>query len=146
LEIVIYKEIQRMGALAAALNPVVDEGVAVPNPVYTNIAKLYSNSKFSDVLKVVVDIAGGIIATFPTYEDLQREETRQIIAKYMRAAVDGEERIKIIELLRELVIGGGGWYLATMLHAEGSMEASKIELFRSYDYGEALELVKKLLE
>ena len=146
LEIVIYKEIQRMGALAAALNPVVDEGVAVPNPIYTNIAKLYSNSKFSDVLKAVVDVAGGIIATFPTYEDLQREETRRIIAKYMRAAVDGEERIKIIELLRELVVGSGGWYLTTMLHAEGSMEASKIELFRSYDYGEALELVKKLLE
>ncbi|MEM1596874.1 MAG: 4-hydroxyphenylacetate 3-hydroxylase N-terminal domain-containing protein [Pyrobaculum sp.] len=146
LEIVIYKEIQRMGAYAAALNPIIDEGIAIPNPVYTNIAKLYSNAKFSDVLKAVVDVAGGIIATFPTYEDLQKEETRKIISKYMRAAVEGEERIKIIELLRDLVVGSGGWYLTTMLHAEGSMEASKIELYRSYDYKEALELVKKLIE
>jgi len=146
LEIVIYKEVQRMGAIAAALNPVVDEGVAVPNPVYTNIAKLYSNSKFSDVVKALADVAGGIIATFPTYEDLQWEETRKYIVKYMRAAVDGEERVKIIDLVRELVVGGGGWYLTAMLHAEGSMEASKIELFRSYDYSEALKLVKRLLE
>jgi aromatic ring hydroxylase len=33
-----------------------------------------------------------------------------------------------------------------MMHAEGSMEASKMELFRSYDYGEALELVRRILE
>ena len=146
LEIVIYKEIQRMGALAAAMYPLIYENVAVPNPVYTNIAKLYSNSKFSDVLKAVVDIAGGIIATFPTYEDLKQEVTRKYIIKYMQAAVDGETRVKLIELLRELVVNGGGWYLTTMMHAEGSMEASKIELFRSYDYKEALELVEKLLE
>ncbi|AFA40686.1 Aromatic ring hydroxylase [Pyrobaculum oguniense TE7] len=146
LEIVIYKEIQRMGALAAAMYPIVQEGVAIPNPVYTNIAKLYSNAKFADVLKATVDVAGGIIATFPTYEDLENEATRKYISKYMRAAVDGETRIKIIELLRELVVGGGGWYLTTMMHAEGSMEASKLELFRSYDYKEALDLVERLLE
>ncbi|MCX8137320.1 4-hydroxyphenylacetate 3-hydroxylase N-terminal domain-containing protein [Pyrobaculum aerophilum] len=146
LEIVIYKEIQRMGALAAAMYPLIQEGIAIPNPVYTNIAKLYSNSKFSDVLKAVVDVAGGIIATFPTYEDLQNEITRKYVSKYMQAAIDGERRIKLIELLRDLVVIGGGWYLTTMMHAEGSMEASKLELFRSYDYKEALELVERLLE
>jgi len=145
LEIILFKEIQRMGALAAALHPLIQEGIAIPNPIYTNIAKLYSNSKFGDVLKSVVDVAGGIIATFPTYEDLRSETTRKYIVKYMQAAVDGESRLKIIELLRELVILGGGWYLTTMMHAEGSMEASKIELFRSYDYSEAVELVEKLL-
>ncbi len=145
LEIVIYKEIQRMGAIAAAMYPILQVGIAIPNPIYTNIAKLYSNAKFSDVLKAVVDIAGGTIATLPTYEDLRNETTRKYIIKYLQAAVDGESRLKVIELLRELVILGGGWYLTTMMHAEGSMEASKLELFRSYDYKESLELIERLL-
>lgn len=146
LEIIIYKEIQRMSAITAAMFPIVTEGIAVPNPMYTNIGKLYSNSKFSDVLKAVTDVAGGIIATFPTYEDLQNEEVRKYVEKYMRGAIEGVKRIKYIELLRELVVNAGGWYLTTMLHAEGSMEASKLELVRSYDYREALDLVEKLLE
>jgi len=35
--------------------------------------------------------------------------------------------------------------MTLMLHAEGSMEASKIELYRSYDYSEAENLIKNIL-
>ena len=75
-------------------------------------------------------------------EDLRSEE----IVKYLRGAVDGEERIKVLKLVKELAASSITGYLLTgMIHAEGSMEASKIELFRSYDYKDAEDLIKKIL-
>jgi 4-hydroxybutyryl-CoA dehydratase/vinylacetyl-CoA-Delta-isomerase len=32
-----------------------------------------------------------------------------------------------------------------MVHAEGSIEASRIELFRNYDFSEASTLIEKIL-
>lgn len=144
-DIIMYKEIMRMGALAASLQPLFDEGIAIPNPVYTNVSKLYSNKHFPEVLRGFVDIAGGIIATLPGEEDLAGGE-RGVFEKYLRGAVDGGLRIKILRLAKELGASSfTGYMLTLMLHAEGSMKASVLELLRSYDYSEARGLVKKLL-
>jgi aromatic ring hydroxylase len=145
LEIVMFKEIMRMGAFAAALKPILDEEIAVPNPIFTNIAKLYSNSKFPETVKSLIDIAGGIIATLPSEEDLQ-SGYKEIFKKYLRGAINGEERIKIIKLVKELATSNlVGYLLTVMTHAEGSIEASKLELERTYDFNEAIKLIDKIL-
>ncbi|MEM0362795.1 MAG: 4-hydroxyphenylacetate 3-hydroxylase N-terminal domain-containing protein, partial [Sulfolobaceae archaeon] len=142
VDIIMYKEIMRSSAIAAAIYPVLMEGIAIPNPTFTNVGKLYSNMHFHDVVRDLIDIAGGIIATMPSEEDLKSEE----IVKYLRGAVDGEERIKVLKLVKELAASSITGYLLTgMIHAEGSIEASKIELFRSYDYKDAEDLIKKIL-
>ncbi|MEM4769195.1 MAG: 4-hydroxyphenylacetate 3-hydroxylase family protein [Saccharolobus sp.] len=142
VDIIMYKEIMRSSAIAASIYPVLMEGIAIPNPTFTNVGKLYSNMHFHDVVRDLIDIAGGIIATMPSEEDLKSEE----IVKYLRGAVDGEERIKVLKLVKELAASSITGYLLTgMIHAEGSIEASKIELFRSYDYKDAEDLIKKIL-
>lgn len=146
VDIILYKEILRSTAIAAAVNPVFLEEIALPNPIFTNVGKLYSNMHFHDVVKDLIDIAGGIIATMPSEEDLKSEEGSTII-KYLRGAVSGEERVKGLKLVKELAASPITGYLLTgMIHAEGSIEASKIELFRSYNYNEAENLIKKILE
>jgi aromatic ring hydroxylase len=146
VDIIMYKEILRMSAIASSTYPIIDEGIAIPNPIYTNVGKLYTNTHFHEIVKDVIDIAGGIIATMPSEEDLKSEEGK-IITKYLRGAIDGEERIKILKLAKELVGASPvtGYLLTAMIHAEGSIEASKIELFRSYDYKEALDLIRKVI-
>jgi aromatic ring hydroxylase len=145
LEIVMFKEIMRMGAFAAALKPILDEEIAVPNPIFTNIAKLYSNSKFPETVKSLIDIAGGIIATLPSEEDLQ-SDNKGIFTKYFRGAIEGKDRIKIIKFVKELAASSlTGYMLTLMIHEAGSIEASKIELDRSYDSSEAIKLVDKIL-
>ena len=47
---VMYKELMRMSAISAANLPIMKDGIAVPNPLYTNIGKLYSNKNFSNIL------------------------------------------------------------------------------------------------
>lgn len=145
VDLILYKEILRSTAITSAISPVMLEGVAVPNPLYVNVGKLYSNMHFHDVIKDLVDVAGGIIATLPSQEDFDSEEGKTII-KYLRGAVDGEERVKILKLVKELAASPvAGYLLTAMVHAEGSIEASKIELFRSYDYREAESLIKKII-
>lgn len=147
LNIIIYKEIMRMGALAAALMPIIDQGIAVPNPIFTNVAKLYSNDHFTDVIKSLIDIAGGIIATLPSENDIENPIEKQLLVKYLRGAVSGEERLRLLRLVRELASSGlTGYMLTLMIHAEGSEEASRIELSRQYPIKEAEDLIMKILE
>jgi aromatic ring hydroxylase len=48
-------------------------------------------------------------------------------------------------LLRETVALMGGSESVIHVHAEGSMEASVIELYRSYDFKESKKMVEDLL-
>ncbi len=145
VDIIMYKEIMRTSAIASAIYPSYIEGIAMPNPIFTNVGKLYSNTHFHEVIKNLIDIAGGIIATLPSEEDLDSEEGKEII-KYLRGAVSGEERVKVLKLVRDLATSSfTGYVLTGMIQAEGSIEASKIELFRSYNYKDDEELIKKIL-
>ncbi|NON61364.1 4-hydroxyphenylacetate 3-hydroxylase N-terminal domain-containing protein, partial [Acidianus sp. RZ1] len=146
VDIILYKEILRSCAIASAVNLVMLDEVALPNPTFTNVGKLYSNVHFHDIIKDVIDVAGGIISTLPSQEDLQGSEGSNIV-KYLRGSVDGKERANILRMVKELASSSfTGYMLTTMIHAEGSIEASKLELFRSYDYSEAEGLVKKILD
>ncbi|BFH73089.1 4-hydroxyphenylacetate 3-hydroxylase N-terminal domain-containing protein [Sulfurisphaera javensis] len=146
IDIVMYKEILRMSAISSSIYPENDEEIAIPNFVFTNIGKLYTNTHFHEIVKDLIDIAGGIIATLPSEEDLRSEES-EVITKYLRGAIDGKERINILKLVKEIAGSSSmvGYLLTTMIHAEGSIEASKIELFRTYDFNESKEIVKKIL-
>jgi Aromatic ring hydroxylase len=145
IDMITYKEILRSCAIAAAINPIYIEGLAIPNPIIVNVGKLFANMNFHNMIKNLIDIAGGIISTLPSREDFESEEGKNLI-KYLRGAVEGEERVKAIRLAKEISCSPLTGYLMTlMLHAEGSMEASKIELYRSYDYSEAENLIKNIL-
>lgn len=146
VDIIMYKEVMRATALSAALSPLIDESVAIPNPTFTNVGKLYSNAHFHDVVRDLIDISGGIIATMPSEEDLKGEGGEEIL-KYLRGAVDGKERTQVLKMAKEL--GSShltGYLLTLMVHAEGSMEASKIELYRGYDFSDSEKLVRSLLK
>jgi len=142
-----YKEMMRMSALAAASDPVIEDGLAVPNPLFTNIGKLYSNQNFARVLEGLVDNSGGIIATMPSKEDLENPEERLYIEKYLRGAIEGKERIKILKLAKELIASSHEGYMMTlMIHAEGSLEASRLAILRDYELAEAEEMVRRITE
>ena len=49
----------RSSAIPASIYPVLMEGIAIPTPTFTNVGKLYSNMHFHDVVRDLIDIAGG---------------------------------------------------------------------------------------
>ncbi|BBD73963.1 4-hydroxybutyryl-CoA dehydratase [Sulfodiicoccus acidiphilus] len=59
VDIVMYREVMYMAARTAAVDCVKVGDMAIPNPIYTNVGKLYSNSHFHDVVRDLIDVAGG---------------------------------------------------------------------------------------
>jgi len=146
-EMVMYKELMRMSAISAANLPLMKDGVAIPNPLYTNIGKLYSNKNFSNILDGLVDISGGIISTLPSLEDQNEPFEKKYISKYLAGTGSGKERINSIRIAKELGASSQtGYMLTLMLHAEGSIEASKMALLKDADLVEAEKLVQAILE
>jgi 4-hydroxybutyryl-CoA dehydratase / vinylacetyl-CoA-Delta-isomerase len=144
-EIVMYKELMRMSAVAASNSPVIKSDIAIPNPLYTNIGKLYSNKNFSNVLDALVDVSGGIISTLPSLADQSDPTVGKILAKYLAGSKDGMSRIKSIRLAKELAASSQtGYMLTLMLHAEGSIEASKMALLKDADLAEAENLITSI--
>ncbi len=146
-DLISFAEIQRLCARMAAYECRIDPktGVAVPNHIYTNVGKLYSNGNYLNVIKSLIDIAGGAAITSPSAEDYQDEWLRTFVRKYMRGAVPGEDRFKLMLLLRETVALMGGAEAVIHIHAEGSMEASIIELNRSYNFSESKRVIENLI-
>ncbi len=145
-EIIMYKELMRMSAFAAANSALIQDGIAIPNPLYTNIGKLYSNKNFSNVLDALVDISGGIISTLPSLEDQLNPGEGKYLKKYLVGSGSGPDRIKSIRLAKELAASSQtGYMLTLMLHAEGSIEASKMALLKDADLREPENLVDSIL-
>src|SRR5262245_65913287 len=58
-------------------------GVAVPNPVTTNVAKQYFAEHYHEMAQKVQDIAGGLLVTGPAEEDLAAPETKAYVERYL---------------------------------------------------------------
>lgn len=140
-----YAEIQKicgkMAAIESSMEP--KTGLAVPNPIYTNIGKLFSNSGHFEARQAMIDTAGGLAITAPSGEDFLNDELKQDIDKYLAGHnVSGINRFKLYMLVREAVGLHAGLEDVGELHAEGSILPSVLELSRSYKYDEVKQYVK----
>jgi len=127
-DLVIYLETLKALSKAACLDFVKHGDLAVPNPVTTNIAKYHFAHNYHDVVKVVEDLAGGLLVTAPTYKDYQLPELRGYIDKYLSAkkGITTEQRLRMFDVIRRMT----GADLETIcLHGEGSPMAERMTIF-----------------
>ncbi len=144
VEVIKYKELLRSTAIASCDLCIIDKltKIAIPNIIITNVGKLLANENYLNVVKHVIDVAGGLAATAPSLKDFESPEISQYLEKYLvgKKGITAKERIAIFNLLRELISSFGALFGVAMMHAEGSIEASVIELYRSYNYDSNKEL------
>ena len=122
-----------------------DTGLAVPNMIYTNIAKFKFANDRSEALKLLGDIAGGIASTVPSYKDWMNPDIRPYIDKYL-AGKDGiptEHRLRAVRMVKELLIGGN-YGPAAAINAEGSLMAQKMALYQGSDWARYKAAAKRL--
>ena len=122
-------------------------GMVVPDPLYVNMAKYHFAHGYHEAVRHVQDMAGGALVTGPGAEDLAAPETKQYYERFYagRNGVGGEERLRALSLVRDLVASEFATYQEVLaVHAEGSLEAEKLMLFRSYDSRPALDFVRRL--
>jgi 4-hydroxybutyryl-CoA dehydratase / vinylacetyl-CoA-Delta-isomerase len=140
-----YAETVRGLVELAALRCEVEEGVAYPHVFTTNMAKWTFARDFHKALETVQDLAGGLLVTGPSGSDWESAEVRPILEKYLRGAWPADRRLAILNLIGELTTRLYGGYQAVLaIHAEGSIEAEKLAMFRAYDPGRALGLAMRM--
>ena len=122
-----------------------DTGLAVPNMVYTNIAKFEFANDRNEALKLLADIAGGIASTVPSYRDWINPEIRPHLEKYLagKDEIPTEHRLKAVRMVKELTVGGS-YGPATAINAEGSLEAQRMALFQGSDWARFKAAAKRL--
>ncbi|WP_040166082.1 4-hydroxyphenylacetate 3-hydroxylase N-terminal domain-containing protein [Microbacterium gorillae] len=146
-DLISYTETVRGFAQLAAVRAFEGEGgVWLPDPLSTNLAKYHFAHGFPEAVRTVIDLAGGLVATGPGGDDWADPEVRAVLEKYFAAAVPAEERLRIIHLIGDLFTGSwGGYQTVLATHAEGSLEAEKLQISRSFDAEPARAYVRDLL-
>ncbi len=131
---------------AASMAKPRENGIFVPDPLYVNMAKYHFAHGYHEAIRDVQDIAGGSLVTGPGAEDLESRETAGFYEKYYAGkGVTGRERLKALAFVRDLVASGFGAYQEVLaVHAEGSLEAEKLMVLRSYDRKPAINFVRRL--
>lgn len=136
-----YAETVRGLTELAALRGGIEEGVAFPHVFTTNMAKWTFARDFHQAMEMVQDLAGGLLATGPANADWQSPEIRAVLEKYYQGAWPADRRLAMLNLISELTARNYGGYQAVLaVHAEGSIEAEKMAMIRSYDPRRALNL------
>ena len=145
--LITYAEAARRTHHAASRARPRELGIAVPDPLYVNMAKYQFAHGYHEAVRDVQDIAGGALVTGPGAEDLESPETASYYDKFYagREGVSGRERLQALSVVRDLVASEFATYQEVLaVHAEGSLEAEKLALFRSYDAKPALAFVRRL--
>jgi aromatic ring hydroxylase len=111
-------------------------GVAVPNPVTTNVAKQFFAEQYHQMAQRVQDIAGGLLVTGPAEEDVHASETKAYVERYLggKKGFGAANRLRVLNLIRDLLASDfGGYNEVLSIHAEGSLEAQKLTILREFD-------------
>lgn len=126
-EVVIYLETLKALCKAACADYKMIAGIAVPNPVITNIAKYHFAHNYHEIVRIVQDLAGGLLVTRPSYLDYSVPELKDDIIKYCggKTGVPAEYRLRMLDLIRRMTHSE----LETIaLHGEGSPIAERMTI------------------
>ncbi|MGZ8765648.1 MAG: 4-hydroxyphenylacetate 3-hydroxylase C-terminal domain-containing protein, partial [Acidimicrobiia bacterium] len=111
----------------------------------TNMAKFTFARGYPEAVEIVQNCAEGLLVTGHGDADWANPEIRAVLETYFVAAGPAEPRLRLMHLLSDLTAGDlGGYHAVLAVHAEGSVEAEKMQILRSYDPRPAYELVSRL--
>lgn len=145
-QLVAYTETVRgLRDLAAARSRPHADGLWSPDPMLVNLAKYHFAHGFREATGHLIDFAGGLLVTGPGGEDWANPEVREVLEKYFASAVPAEERLRMLHLIGDVTARDFGGYQAVLAaHAEGSLEAEKMMVLRSFDPTRARTYAREL--
>ena len=100
-------------------------GAYFVDPLLANVGKHNVTKLIYDIDRLAQDIAGGIIATMPSQEDLESSEIGCYVKKYLKGvdSVSTEDRMRVARLVENMT---GGTALVESMHGAGSPQAQKV--------------------
>ncbi len=144
-QLIAYAEtIRALTEMAALRGRVGQHGIAYPDPLTTNMCKYTFATRYHEAAALVQECAGGLLVTAPGREDWESETVRPVLEKYFRGAAPAEDRLRMMNLIADLTARDfAGYHAVLAVHAEGSIEAEKLQILRSYDLPGAVGLARR---
>lgn len=100
-----------------------------------------------DISRLAEDIAGGLMVTMPSEQDLKHEFTGPLIRKYLAGATgtDVTNRMRVLRLIENLTLGTAAvGYRTESMHGAGSPQAQRIMIQRQGDIEGKKEMARKI--
>ena len=98
-------------------------GVYLSDDMIANVCKLHVTKMPYEIGRLAQDLAGGLMVTAPSQQDLRHPEIGELIRKYLKGRddIDTEDRIRILRLIENLTLGRNAvGYLTESMHGAGS--------------------------
>ncbi|MBI2858894.1 MAG: 4-hydroxybutyryl-CoA dehydratase [Chloroflexi bacterium] len=110
-----------------------ESGVYAVDTRMANTSKLYEGKDFIESIRLMIEIAGGLVGDMPSERDFENAEIGPLLKKYLKGAggVSTEDRVKIFRLIEKLSFSGAD--IASHIHGGGSPEAHRQALWQATD-------------
>jgi len=121
-----------------------DSGIYLLDSVLANTSKLYEGKEYHEVIRLLVDIAGGLVADLPSEKDLHSPEIGHFVEKYLKGVADvpTEDRMRMFRLIEKLAFETRD--IVSNIHGGGSPETHRMTLLRDTDLEPKKKMAKKL--
>ncbi len=119
-------------------------GTAMVDPLLANTTKLNVPANYAVATQRAMEIAGGVIATLPSEQDLDNPRVAPFIRKYVQTREDepAEDRIRLARLIENMTAGTP---LVECMHGAGSPEVQRVLIARNFDWGERQRLARRII-
>lgn len=111
-----------------------------------NVCKLNVTRYPYEIVRLMEDIAGGIMVTAPSEADLRSSEVGHYIEKYLVGCeVNAEDRLRALRLCENLALGTAAvGYRTESMHGAGSPQAQKVMITRQGSFEQKKNLAKRI--
>ncbi len=119
-------------------------GIFNVDPLLSNTSKLYEGKELAEVVRMMIEIAGGMVADLPSDKDFSNPEIGPLLTKYLKG-VDGvstENRVRLFRLIEKLAFESRD--IVSNIHGAGSPETHRMTVLRNANVAEKKKLAKKL--
>ncbi len=132
-------------SIAASVESVpTPSGIYNVDPVLSNTSKLYEGKELAEVIRMMIEIAGGTVTDIPSDKDFAHPDIGPLLNKYFKG-VDGvstEDRVRIFRLIEKLAFESRD--IVSNIHGGGSPETHRMTILRNADMESKKKLAKKL--
>ncbi len=129
------------------------QGVATASGTYlidlmlANVCKLNVTRLPYEIARLAEDIAGGLMVTMPSEQDLRHPEIGRYVEKYLKGVADvpTEHRMRMLRLIENLTLGTAAvGYRTESMHGAGSPQAQRIMITRQANMDHKKKLARVL--
>jgi 4-hydroxybutyryl-CoA dehydratase/vinylacetyl-CoA-Delta-isomerase len=148
VEMTHLNETIRSSALASAheAKPLAS-GAWMNDDMLANVCKQNVTRFPYEISRLAQDIAGGLMVTMPSEQDLENPETGPLLEKYLagKDSATVKDRMKILRLIENMTLGRNAVnYLTESMHGAGSPQAQRIQIARGMDIEGKRKFARKI--